>query len=405
MTTLHFYKRIDNGGSDFFDSGVLKRALSEVLVPFYPVAGRLGRDKNGRVEIVCNEDGVLFVEAESDCVIDELGESIQTSPLPQLVPPGDDGDLNLDISSFPLLLVQLTRFKCGGVCLGIGLHHIPVDGISAMQIINSWADVARGLPITITPFIDRTILRARDPPSPTFNHPEYDPPPSLITAKQIDQFQSNSTFVVSVTRDHLQRLKARAIDGGNKAKYYTTYEIFVAHTWRCVSKARGLAANQATRVHVAVNGRSRLFPPLPEGYVGNVIFHMNIPALACELESEHLSDTVQRIHGAIKKMDDGYMKSALDYLELHPNLDALVPKKGNEIYRNPNLSIVSWNRLPMDSDFGWGPAMYVRPASIYTEGKGYLLASPRNDERGFLSLVLCLETRHVQDFKKLFYDV
>lgn len=107
MTTLHFYKRIDNGGSDFFDSGVLKRALSEVLVPFYPVAGRLGRDKNGRVEIVCNEDGVLFVEAESDCVIDELGESIQTSPLPQLVPPGDDGDLNLDISSFPLLLVQV----------------------------------------------------------------------------------------------------------------------------------------------------------------------------------------------------------------------------------------------------------------------------------------------------------
>ena len=54
-----------NGSSDFFDPKVLKNALSEILVPFYPVAGRLQHNEDGRLEIICNRKGVLFVEAET----------------------------------------------------------------------------------------------------------------------------------------------------------------------------------------------------------------------------------------------------------------------------------------------------------------------------------------------------
>ncbi|MBA0564724.1 hypothetical protein Golob_009640 [Gossypium lobatum] len=52
---LFFYK--PNGSSDFFKPQVLKEALSKTLVPFYPMAGRLGLDENGRLEILCNAEG------------------------------------------------------------------------------------------------------------------------------------------------------------------------------------------------------------------------------------------------------------------------------------------------------------------------------------------------------------
>ena len=63
MTRYHVptvYYDKPNGCSDFFDPGTLKEALSKILVPFYPVAGRLGFDENGRLEIICNAEGVLF---------------------------------------------------------------------------------------------------------------------------------------------------------------------------------------------------------------------------------------------------------------------------------------------------------------------------------------------------------
>ncbi|CAI0394601.1 unnamed protein product [Linum tenue] len=47
----YVYNEADNQHttSDFFDAKVLKDALSRVLVPFHPMAVRLGRDSNGRL--------------------------------------------------------------------------------------------------------------------------------------------------------------------------------------------------------------------------------------------------------------------------------------------------------------------------------------------------------------------
>uniref|UniRef100_A0A0D9YUV0 Uncharacterized protein n=1 Tax=Oryza glumipatula TaxID=40148 RepID=A0A0D9YUV0_9ORYZ len=39
-------------------------------------------------------------------------------------------------------------------------HHV-ADGFSGLHFINSWADLCRGVPIAVMPFIDRTLVRAR----------------------------------------------------------------------------------------------------------------------------------------------------------------------------------------------------------------------------------------------------
>lgn len=92
-----------NGSANFFEVKVLKEALSKVLVSFYPVAGRMARDANGRVEINCNGEGVLFAEAETDSAMDDFVDLKRSDELPQLIPTVDYSD----ISSFPLLVLQV----------------------------------------------------------------------------------------------------------------------------------------------------------------------------------------------------------------------------------------------------------------------------------------------------------
>lgn len=44
----------------------LKESLSRMLSKFYPAAGRLRRGKDGKLELVCNNAGVEFVEVTVD---------------------------------------------------------------------------------------------------------------------------------------------------------------------------------------------------------------------------------------------------------------------------------------------------------------------------------------------------
>ncbi|GMI92501.1 hydroxycinnamoyl-CoA shikimate/quinate hydroxycinnamoyl transferase [Hibiscus trionum] len=403
MTTFHvavvyFYKT--NGSSDFFKPQVLKEALSRTLVPFYPMAGRLGCDENGRLQIVCNAQGVLWIEAETTLAVDDLGGFTPGPNLRKLVPVVDYSG---DTTSYPLITAQVTTFKCGGVSLGIGTHHTLTDGTTALHFINSWSEMARGLSrIRVAPLIDRTLLRARVPPTPRFHHVEYDPPPSLITS--VSSLRPNpkpsTVSVFKITQNQLNTLKAKSFRNENKTKY-STYTILAAYLWRCASKARGLLYDQPSKLYVPTNGRPRLRPPLPASYLGNAICTASPIALSGDLQSEPFIDTLERVHGALQRMDNEYIRSALDYLETLPDLTPV--RRGPDTFQCPNLNIVNWMRLPLyDADFGWGRPIHMGPANVVLEGKIYLLPTATDD--GSLSVVACLETSHMKLFEKHLYE-
>ncbi|KAJ4844062.1 hypothetical protein Tsubulata_029254 [Turnera subulata] len=397
VPTLYFYKF--NGSSNFFDGNLLKDSLSKALVPFYPVAGRLGRDENGRIEIHCNGEGVLFVEAETDSALTDFGDFPPMVEYMQLIP---KVDYSRGLSSFPLLVVQKTTFSCGGACLGTGMIHTLADGTAALQFINTWSDMVRGLSLSIPPFLERTILRARDPPKPTFHHIEYDPLPTLNNPAPDQDSRPTSVANIKIRADQINALKAKVMSSKDKSTKvrYSTYEILTAHLWRCACRARGLPDDQATKLNMPVDGRARLYPPPPPNYFGNVIFQATPVALSGELVSEPLVETVDRIHRAIKQMDNEYLRSSIDCLEELGNPSIVM--QGKETSRCPNFKINSWLRLPFyAADFGWGEPVCMRPGNVF-EGKGYLLPTPTND--GGLTLAICLEADHMDSFQKLLYD-
>lgn len=401
VPTVYFYRRggPNESSSNFFEAGLMKEALSNVLVPFYPAAGRLGKDERGRIEILCNGEGVLFLEAEAGCVIDDFGDFSQGSTLLPLVPSVDHAN---DIFSSPLMLTQVTHFKCGGACIGVRLSHTLVDGLSAYHFINSWAELTRGVPRTIQPFLDRTILGVGVPNSPKFHHIEYDPPPASLNTAVSQNSGSICTVILKLSLDQINTLKEKSKNDHEPTIRYSRMAILAAHIWRCVCRARGLVDDQISKLHFPTDGRSRLNPPLPFGYFGNVIFTTALVASSGNIQSEPLNHTTERIHQAIKRMDDEYLKSALAYLKQQPDLTVL--RKGAHTYKCPNLDIVDLANMPMyDANFGWGQPMFTRIVNTYFEGIAHIYPNPSKD--GSLSVIMNLENNHVRLFKKLFYEI
>lgn len=397
VPTVYFYRR-PSDCTNFFEVGLLKEALSKVLLPFYPVAGRLQKDENGKIEIICNGEGVSFLEAETSCAIDDLGDFSQGSKLLPLVPAVGD---TKDVPSHPLFLTQVTYFKCGGVSLGTRLQHTLADGVSAYHIINSWAEMARGIPISIQPFFDRTILGVGVPTSPTFHHVEYDPHPSL-NAPPTQNPEIISTSILGLSLDQIDTLKEKSKPDHEPTLKYSRMAILAAHIWRSVCRARGLSDDQATKLHFPTDGRHRLNPPLPSGFLGNVVFTTALTALSGDILTEPLNHTVNRIQKALKRMDDGYLKSALAYVKQQPDLTVL--KKGGHIYKCPNLNIVGLANMPMyDANFGWGQPIFMRVVNTYYEGVAHIYRSPSND--GTLLVIINLAAHHVELFKKFFYEI
>lgn len=222
--------------------------------------------------------------------------------------------------------------------LAVRTHHSMVDGPSAIHFLTSWCNMARGKPIDNPPFLDRTIIKSLIPHAPSFHHIEYsDPHPSLNNPILPPNATSTAICVLRIgSRDQLEKLKALSNQNG---KRYTTYCILAAHLWRSVTKSRDLPNEQVTKLSLPIDGRSKLTnPSLPRGYFGNVVFLASTSSKVGDLLSEPFANTVEKIHAALAKYDDTYMKSSLACLEnLLNNQSSHLYKEGH--YDSPNLVI------------------------------------------------------------------
>ena len=85
---------------------VIREALAQTLVFYYPFAGRLREGPGRKLVVECTGEGMLFIEADADVTLEQFGNALQP-PFPCLEEllfnvPGSGGVLNC-----PLLLIQV----------------------------------------------------------------------------------------------------------------------------------------------------------------------------------------------------------------------------------------------------------------------------------------------------------
>lgn len=85
---------------------VIKWALAEALVPYYPLAGRIREGSGRKLSVNCTGEGILFVEAEADITLERLGEWIRP-PFPWIDDFLYDVPGSSAIIGCPLLLIQV----------------------------------------------------------------------------------------------------------------------------------------------------------------------------------------------------------------------------------------------------------------------------------------------------------
>ncbi|KAL7257683.1 hypothetical protein ACSBR1_003908 [Camellia fascicularis] len=294
----------------------LKISLSKALVCFYPLAGRLywTTGNSGRFALNCKSMGARLYEAESDAKIEDFGDFFPTPKLRSLVSSVDYSD---PLHELPLLLVQLNKFSCGGISLGLATSHIMVDGTSFSHFMSTWAKIARGESLDVLPFLDRMLLLARDPPAPLqFNHKTFNPPPLLIgggSDNEEERSKETTVAMLHLSKTQVAKLKhmANNVSRATNVQSYSRYEAVAGHIWRCTCKAREHKHNQITKLYLPVNFRNRMLPPLPQVYFGNAILRITASNQSGELMTRPLGHALSKIREAEMVLDD-YVRSAID---------------------------------------------------------------------------------------------
>ncbi|CAG8717176.1 31795_t:CDS:1, partial [Racocetra persica] len=124
------------------------------------------------------------------------------------------------------------------------------------------------------PIHDRSLLKASGNPS-TYVPYEYfvmKPTENIFSnSRKLPIKLSLTTKIFRFSQDDLKRLRDYYSAGIPNGSWISTNDALVAHFWRTLTRARNLDLNTEVFCSIALNGRDRLNPPIPESYCGNVV--------------------------------------------------------------------------------------------------------------------------------------
>ncbi|CAK8570737.1 unnamed protein product [Lathyrus sativus] len=393
MPAILFYNYDPNmKGKDPVD--IIRKALAKTLVFYYPFAGRLREGDGRKLMVDCTGEGILFIEADADVTLKDFGNNI-LPPFPFMDEVLYDVPGSSDIINAPLMLIQVTRLKCGGFIFAIRVNHTMCDASGLALFMNALAEISRGMnEPSVSPVWCRELLSARNPPRVTCHHPELEQAPNnkgTINLISLDNMVRRSFFF-----GPNEVATIRSLLPTNQQQQYSKFEIITAFLWRYRTIALQLDSNQEVSMYFAVNGRSKYVNlQLPNGYYGNVLANPAIVTTAGKMVENTLGYmyVLNLVKNAKAKVTREYMHSFAD----------LIVSKGR-----PSFTLTEFMLLVSDVthsgfkdvDFGWGKAVYGGPAvdsPIHSIGCFYLPFTNAKGEEG-LVIPLCLPAQAMERF-------
>ncbi|XP_059276403.1 uncharacterized acetyltransferase At3g50280-like [Lycium ferocissimum] len=368
--------------SSFIDH--LKTSLSRTLHFFPPLAGRFSAVKNADDDTVsffinCNNAGVEFTHAVSPKLTVSAIHS--SSTLITLFPLNNV--LNVECVTKPLFGVQVTELV-DGYFIGCTMNHSLVDGTSFWHFFNSWSEISRGYEvISKFPVLERYFLDKMEVPIHL--------PLKLDDEKLFEKVEVPTLVerIFHLSKENIAKLKEKAnFEMGTKS--ISSLQAYLAHLWRSVTRCRKLDGGEEVIITLIIGTRSRLNPPLPEGYFGNALHFKQVKTTAEELLENGLGWAAMQMNKMVVSQSEEVVQMYKGWVE-NPSLIS----KGSVYGGNTKLAIGSTPRHNIYStDFGWGKPIGVR-SGMANKSDGKITLFPGAKE-GSVDIEVCLSPQTLQ---------
>ncbi|KAL2322465.1 hypothetical protein Fmac_026844 [Flemingia macrophylla] len=376
--------------------GSLKKALAQALISYYVFAGEVVPNNMGEPEVLCNNRGVDFVEAQADVELMSLNFYNPDDTIEgKFVPKKKNG----------VLAVQATSLKCGGIIVACTFDHRVADAYSTNMFLVSWAEMAQPTKPNMAsasrhPCFRRSLLSPRRPGSihPSL-HRMYVPASALPPPPPSAAATTLRSRIYHVTAEQLHRMQSLAATR-------TKLECFSAFLWKMVARAASRDGNSdrvVAKMGIVVDGRRRLGnddnerEAMMDCYFGNVL---SIPfggKLVKELVEEPLGFVAEAVHDFLAAAaTEEHFLGLIDWVEAHRPVPGVA-----SIYcshtEGPAFVVSSGLRFPEDKmDFGWGKVVFASYHFPWGGEAGYVMPMQSPLGNGDWVVYMHLPKRHLE---------
>ncbi|GLJ35332.1 hypothetical protein SUGI_0710750 [Cryptomeria japonica] len=393
-----------------FDSIIYNHteALTRILDFYDFISWRLSfNSEERRFEIDSNDAGVPFAVCTSELTLEGLGDVTYPNPaFNQLCLLSRS--TNQIPEDEPLMSFQATQFRCGGFAMGTVINHGLMDGIALQEFSKNYTHFARTGNVAFVPVTDRTCLKARAPLQINYQHEELVKPSqlgldsSLFMQRDIDllrnkvaihnQSEKHVFKLFSLSGETLALLKLKAKEEG--VSHCTSFIAALAHLWRTrTATMANIDAHDIMIVQYAVDKRMR--PPIPRKYVGNAIRSAYAKATAKELQEQPFPVIVKKLQEAGDRLTDDYIRSAIDWFELHDGVTRL----------ESGFLVTSWSRMEIgDVEFG-GIIKSIYAGPVVSGRVDVVLFMADAKDKAGIKIYIGLKPSHMAKFQVLFQNV
>ncbi|VAH24837.1 unnamed protein product [Triticum turgidum subsp. durum] len=341
----------------------LASSFARALGRFHPLAGRFavapaGSGDGLTISLRCGDQGAEFVHAAAPGVaVSDISGPLRVIPRVAWSFFPLNGMLSTDAAadpSRPLLAVQVTELA-DGVFVAMSLSHAAADWTTFWDLFNTWSEISR----------NKSDMSTAAPLERWF-HDGCPVPIPLPFAKVQDmarpfEYPPVQECSIRFSPESIKKLKekANAEMAGTATATISSLQALLAHLWRAVCRARGLAPDVEAKLTLPVGCRTRV-KGIPQAYMGNAL----TSGVARHPVGEILGDgrlgrTARLVNRAVASVDEASVRAELAAWPHNPSFSRVAvggcggDRAAVMMGGSPRFDVYG-------NDFGWGRPVGVR---------------------------------------------